>query len=165
MLTPHFALAEFTVTSTGLLNHPPPEVQCNLRVLCAAVLEPFRVQTGPLRVTSGYRSKAVNDKLREQGVGASPKSLHLTGEAADVVPRWVAREVAWDMLVERVRAGTLLVDEAIVYEASPHLHLAFTTTRVPRGRLRVKPRVPWGGRRYVPWAEYVAAGHTLPPLE
>lgn len=156
ILTPHFRLSELTGTTTGLPNEPTPDVVASLRVLCAAVLEPLRTRTGPLRVTSGYRSPAVNAAVR-----GSPTSLHRTGEAADVVPLATTREDAWEHLVALVRYGALPVDEAIVYETTGHLHLAYTTTRPPRYRLLVSVRGTH--QRYVAWEAY-RRNSTLPPV-
>jgi len=60
----HFALAEFTRSESakrhGVSNEPTPEHLENLKVLCEKVLEPIRVKFGPINISSGYRSKALN---------------------------------------------------------------------------------------------------------
>lgn len=40
--------------------------------------------TTPLEILSGYRTEASNQRLREQGVPAARKSLHMEGKAADI---------------------------------------------------------------------------------
>jgi uncharacterized protein YcbK (DUF882 family) len=40
--------------------------------------------TTPLEILSGYRTEASNKRLREQGVPAARKSLHMEGKAADI---------------------------------------------------------------------------------
>lgn len=40
--------------------------------------------TAPLEILSGYRTAASNQRLREQGVPAARKSLHMDGKAADI---------------------------------------------------------------------------------
>lgn len=89
MLSPHFSLAELTVSETaaraGIDNTPPPEIVERLKRLCIA-LEAVRVRLGgaPIIVTSGYRSPQVNTLVR-----GAPSSQHLRGEAADfIVPRF-----------------------------------------------------------------------------
>ena len=84
LLTPHFALREFTKSATamkhGIDNRPTPEVIENLKRLCQHTLEPLREKLGlPIVITSGFRTKALNDII----VHASRKSQHMTGQAAD----------------------------------------------------------------------------------
>ena len=40
--------------------------------------------TAPLEILSGYRTAESNQRLREQGVPAARKSLHMDGKAADI---------------------------------------------------------------------------------
>lgn len=76
----HFTLEELTVTDTGIANIPNDVQRVNLRNLVTAVLDPVRdILKAPIKVNSGFRSKAVNSK-----VGGSATSQHLTGEAADL---------------------------------------------------------------------------------
>lgn len=147
-LTPHFALGEFVATSTGVPNFPPPEAICALRSLCSAVLEPWRERIGrPLTITSGFRSREVNDELRRRGRSASLTSQHLVGEAADVL--LADRRTAWLVLVQLAAAG-LPVDQAITYEDQPHVHVSHTARWNARRELLVHTR----GGDYVPWADY-----------
>lgn len=44
----------------------------------------------PIIVTSGYRTKATNERLRQQGIDAARNSFHLRGRAADVNIRGVS---------------------------------------------------------------------------
>lgn len=81
-LTENFTLEEMCVTLTGLENtlDAGSKEAANLRELCACVLQPLRTLYGkPIRVSSGYRSKAVNDC-----VGGAASSQHLKGQAADI---------------------------------------------------------------------------------
>lgn len=142
-LTPHFTLAEMERTATGLPNVAPPVAIHALEALAAFVLEPLRRDVGALRVTSGYRSPAVN-----AAVGGSRTSQHLRGEAADVVPLAVPRAVLWGRIVARL--GTLPIDQAILYEDAPHVHVS-TTSRYPN---RGQALVHTADGRYVPWVSY-----------
>lgn len=91
-----FTPDELTATSTGLPNTPTPEAACRLQALVQHVLQPARLALGmPVRVTSAYRSPAVN-----RAVGGAPHSQHLRGEAADLTCRDNAR------LFAIVRTGT-----------------------------------------------------------
>jgi hypothetical protein len=82
-LSEHFALAEFTRSESakrhGVSNEPTPEHLENLKVLCEKVLEPIRVKFGPINISSGYRSKALNHYI-----GGSLKSQHCEAKAADI---------------------------------------------------------------------------------
>ena len=84
LLSPHFCLDEFTKSSTaikhGIQNVPPQEAVENLRRLCANALEPLREELGlPVVITSGFRTKALNDLLAH----SSERSQHMQGQAAD----------------------------------------------------------------------------------
>lgn len=88
-LSPHFTLAELTVSETaaraGIDNDPSPEAIERLKKLCQ-LLEAVRVRLGgaPIVVNSGYRSPKVNALVR-----GAPTSQHCRGEAADfIVPRF-----------------------------------------------------------------------------
>jgi zinc D-Ala-D-Ala carboxypeptidase len=83
-LSPHFTLDELThsqkAVRRGLDNTPPPDVLENLRKL-AQLLEAVRTHIGrPVLISSGYRSRAVND-----AVGGAVTSQHLRGQAADFI--------------------------------------------------------------------------------
>lgn len=122
-LSPHFALAELTRTSTGLPNEPDAEARARLVLLCTHVLEPVRALLGvPLRVTSGYRSPAVN-----AAIGGARQSQHMLGEAADIVPVGYPGGVlaAMEVLVREVRAGRLVVDQIIVYPTGGFCHVSY----------------------------------------
>ena len=86
MLSPYFALQEFTRTSTGLTNIPGPEELANLQALVDNVLHPARVALGPIHINSGFRSVTVN-----RMVGGSKTSHHLRGMAADL-DHWRSNE-------------------------------------------------------------------------
>ena len=76
----YFTIKELSSTNTGLSNIPPYEVQKNLEALVENVLDPLREKYGkPIRVNSGYRSAAVNAKVK-----GARNSDHLYGYAADI---------------------------------------------------------------------------------
>ena len=88
-LSPHFTLAELTVSDTaarrGIANEPPPDVVQALK-RTALGLEAVRVRLGgaPVIVTSGYRSLELN-----RAIGSKDTSQHVKGEASDfIVPRF-----------------------------------------------------------------------------
>jgi len=84
-LSEHFTLAELTPSSTakrlGIKNEPTPaHLEC-LKGLATNVLDKVREHFAkPIWVSSGYRSKALNDVTP----GSSATSQHCSGEAADL---------------------------------------------------------------------------------
>jgi zinc D-Ala-D-Ala carboxypeptidase len=83
-LSPHFTLAEFTVSETaarkGIDNEPGEAAIENLKRL-AARLEQVRFLFGaPVIITSGYRSPPLNE-----AVGGAKNSAHMWGYAADFI--------------------------------------------------------------------------------
>lgn len=84
-LSPNFTLEELTQSTSanrlGISNEPTPEVIDNLQLLVTNVLQPLRTALGrSIRVTSGYRSPAVN-----KAVGGVKSSQHSEGKAVDIV--------------------------------------------------------------------------------
>lgn len=60
----YFTLEELCATKTGLTNIPNWQAVENLKALVNNVLDPLRESWGkPIIVTSGFRCKAVNDKV------------------------------------------------------------------------------------------------------
>jgi len=91
LLSPHFAVLEFTESATarkhGIVNEPTPDALANLIRLCTCTLEPLRMALGlPVVITSGYRCKALNDKVAHH----AQRSQHILGQAADFYIGWVA---------------------------------------------------------------------------
>lgn len=123
-LSPHFTLAEFTLSTTaaqmGLDNTPPPDAHANLAKL-AGVLERVRVLLGgkPILISSGYRSPQVN-----AAVGGVSNSAHLTGLACDFTapgagtPKDICRVLEPHM-------ADLGIDQ-LIYEFSSWVHLGLS---------------------------------------
>jgi hypothetical protein len=90
-MTPHFTLAELTVTDHREFDNTPNESEkANLQRL-AEFLELVKTTLGgkPIMVNSAYRSKQVND-----AVGSKDTSQHRIGCAADIrVPGMTPDEV------------------------------------------------------------------------
>jgi zinc D-Ala-D-Ala carboxypeptidase len=81
-LSANFSLNELTKSDTAtrhdIDNTPTMQVIENLQDLVDNVLQPLREKFGPVVVTSGYRSPAVN-----RAIGGSTTSDHCLGYAAD----------------------------------------------------------------------------------
>jgi hypothetical protein len=90
-MTPHFSLAELTVTDHREFDNTPNETElANLQRL-AEFLELVKITLGgkPIMVNSAFRSKQVND-----AVGSKDTSQHRVGCAADIrVPGMTPDEV------------------------------------------------------------------------
>lgn len=82
----YFTITELCYSDTakknGIYNEPTAAVADNLVRLVENVLDPLRQAYGkPIKVNSGYRSKALNKIIPN----ASKTSQHLEGKAADIV--------------------------------------------------------------------------------
>jgi len=83
-LSKNLSLAEVTKSATamrrGIANEPTIEHLENLKAVAENVFQPLRDEfLCPIAVTSGYRSKALND-----AIGGSLTSQHCKGEALDL---------------------------------------------------------------------------------
>lgn len=84
---PNFTYEELlhsdTAVREGIQNVPDDlRVWDNMEYLAREVLQPVRDKFGPIRVTSGYRSAALNKVIP----GSSATSHHCSGSAADIEP-------------------------------------------------------------------------------
>ena len=142
-LSAHLTLDEVTRTGTGLQNDPGADQLWALLNLARFAFEPLRMSVGPMQVTSGLRTSAVN-----AAVGGASKSQHVKGEALDVKPLRMASPAAFEVLAREVAAG-LPIDQAILYHPSRggHIHFSHSVTRPPRGQLLYAP----AGGGYVAW--------------
>lgn len=107
-LSDHFTLEEFTKSQTairrGIRNNPTAAHREAMVLLCEFVLEPVRTHFGrPVRITSGYRSAALN-----RAINGSDSSQHSKGEAADFeipgvsnreVAKWIEANLRFDQLI------------------------------------------------------------------
>lgn len=142
-LSRHFTLAEFVRTGTGLANQPGITAQEGLVALCAEVLEPLRAALGaPIRITSGFRSEAVNAAVK-----GSPTSAHRFGLAADI--KSSAGDATYILRVLH-QLDLDELDQAIGYDPARggHVHVGLARPgRLPRRQFL------WAGAGggYVPW--------------
>ncbi len=79
----NFLLSELIRSSTAkrldIDNEPTKKHLRNLQRTVDLLLQPLRDAVGPIRVSSGYRSKALN-----RAIGGSNKSQHCKAEALDL---------------------------------------------------------------------------------
>ena len=82
-LSKNFTLSEITRSNTAarlnIKNAPNKEHLKNMQVLVRDLIQPMRDALGPIRISSGYRSPALN-----RAIGGSSKSQHCKGQALDL---------------------------------------------------------------------------------
>ena len=117
-LSEHFSLDEMirsqTATRLGIDNSPPDAAVVALRALCEAVLEPLRAHFGPIQISSGYRSPALNRRI-----GGVATSQHCRGEAAD----FIVPSESLQVVFEHIRASGLSFDQVII-EGGAWIHVS-----------------------------------------
>ena len=121
-----FSWNELTKTRTGLPNVPTVEQGKNLVLLTRTLDQVREYVRRPMRVTSAFRSPAVNAK-----VGGAPDSRHLTGLAADVKVLGLSAE---DLSVSTIESGASF-DKLIWYPLTGHLHIQVDPNRARRRTL------------------------------
>ena len=139
-MTPHFTLAELTVTDHREFDNTPNETEiANLQRL-AEFLEQVRTLLGKsIMVNSAFRSKAVND-----AVGSKDSSQHRVGCAADFrVP-----DMTPDQVVKAIIASNLGYDQIIrEFDRWTHISVPNVAGAAPRkskliiDKLGVRPYV------------------------
>jgi zinc D-Ala-D-Ala carboxypeptidase len=103
ILSKNFTLQEFTKSVTAIRNDidnsPNAEHIRNIQLLVKYVLQPLREGLNkPIRITSGYRSEALNKAIK-----GSKKSQHCKGQAADLqfkVDGVMNNKAIWDKVIE-----------------------------------------------------------------
>lgn len=142
MLSEHFSLKEMifsqNATRYNIKNYPGEAEMNNLKRLCA-LLERVRAMLGkPVRVSSGYRCKQVN-----QIVNGDPKSQHLIGCASDFdcdkfgTPR---------QIVDKIKAAGIEFDQLIL-EYDEWVHISVPAP-LHKARKEVLIRDHSGTRKY-----------------
>lgn len=114
-LTPHFSLAELTVTNTKLDNIPSKEVIEVLRTT-AFYMEKVRELLGNVAITvnSGYRSPDVN-----RAVGGTSNSSHTYGYAVDFTAYGHT-----PLTISNILAKSNLKFDQLIYEKT-WVHISF----------------------------------------
>lgn len=141
-LSENFSLAEFVKTSTGIDNIPTPEAIENLKALVTNVLQPLRTYINkPIRITSGYRSPAVNAAVG----GSSTTSQHMKGQAADLQIDGMTNQ----QIIDTVRKLKLPYDQIIDEQlrGSKWIHVSYSKTGNRKAWLTARDK-QGGGTQY-----------------
>lgn len=129
-LTPHFTLAELTnseIAARHGWDNTPNEFEIQNLTRLAHLLEQVRVAVGnkPVMVSSGYRSKQVND-----AVGSKDTSQHRIGCAADFkVPGMSPHDVVRACVDAYVPFDQIILE----FQAWTHISVPNIATARPRG--------------------------------
>lgn len=131
-LTANFTLDELTRTRFALDNTPTPQVVENLRTLAEKVLQPLRDAVGPVNVTSGYRSKLVNE-----AANGARNSDHLWGYAADLQSPDGDHRKIYDWLKANAMFSQLIYEFG--NDAQPQwVHVSYNSKDLKREILRAR---------------------------
>lgn len=102
------------------INNIPNDMQIldNLLVLITECLQPIRNYIGkPIRITSGYRCKPLNELPT---VGGAKNSQHLTGQAADIVIAGMTPKQVIDKII-----GSGVEYDQLINEYNLWTHISF----------------------------------------
>ena len=125
-LSPHFLLSEFLNLGKYPENIPTLQAVVNLTYGCHLLLEPARLEVGPILINSGYRCETVNRR-----VGGVPNSQHRLGQAADIRP---SDPQQFQRLVNFLKAHPL-TDQLLT--GNGWLHISWNPFGPPRHFVRI----------------------------
>ena len=125
-LSNHFSLSEFCQLSKYPDNIPTMQAVANMAYGCHLLLEPARLEVGPIIVNSGFRYSRVNAL-----VGGVANSQHLLGQAADIRPKAPSQ---FQHLVAFLKTCEY-TDQLLT--ASSWLHISWNPFATPRHYVRV----------------------------
>ena len=125
-LSEHFTLAEMVASATALkmnIDNTPTDIEVKrLRALCQHVLEPLRKHFGVIRVTSGYRCRALN-----KAVNGVSNSQHMRGEAADIHCSCVGQALKMAYYVRDHMTFDQLLVERVMLNGCCWIHVSFVS--------------------------------------
>ena len=155
-LTPHFTLAELTVSPTakrlGLPNTPTAAHIENMKYVCEKILEPVRAHFGkPVQVNSSYRSPAVN-----KAVGGSPTSQHSNGEAVDFEVPGISNKVVADWVADNLEFDQVILEFYSAKDGanSGWVHASIKRSGANRRQRLIATKSKSGGTVYTPVADF-----------
>ena len=118
-LSPHFTLEELAFSQAasrkGIDNKPSREVVAHLATLAEGLEKVRALLGGPIRITSGYRSPALN-----AAIGGAKNSAHMSGFAADFVCPSFGSPLD---IVKAIAASSIKFDQCI--QEGMWVHISF----------------------------------------
>ena len=154
-LSENLTLAEVIKSSTakrlGIDNTPTDQHLENLKLVAKHIFQPIREHFNkPINVSSGYRSKALNDATP----GSSATSQHCSGEALDLDQDSMNTGVTNKMVFEFIK-NNLNFDQLIwefgTDQNPDWVHVSYESTGRQRKQILKAVRVN-GKTTYKPWA-------------
>jgi hypothetical protein len=138
-ISTHLNLAEVTRSDSakrhGIDNTPTAEHLENFKLLAEKVFEPIRLHfKEPIFISSGYRSKALNDFI-----GGSASSQHCKGQAIDIdmdgSKNGVTNKMVFDFIVSRLDFDQCIHEFGT--DANPDwVHVSYVKTGNRKQKLR-----------------------------
>jgi zinc D-Ala-D-Ala carboxypeptidase len=138
-ISTHLNLAEVTRSDSakrhGIDNTPTAEHLENFKLLAEKVFEPIRLHfKEPIFISSGYRSKALNDFI-----GGSASSQHCKGQAIDIdmdgSKGGVTNKMVFDFIVSRLDFDQCIHEFGT--DANPDwVHVSYVKTGNRKQKLR-----------------------------
>jgi hypothetical protein len=125
-LSNHFTLAEFINANKYPDNNPTMQHVVNMAYGCLMLLEPARLEVGPIIINSGFRNSRVNAQ-----VGGIRNSQHLQGCAADIRPKDPRQ---FQLLVDFLKSHEL-TDQLLT--GNGWLHISWTPFSPPRHDVKI----------------------------
>jgi hypothetical protein len=151
-ISTHLNLAEVTRSDSakrhGIDNTPTPEHLENFKLLAEKVFEPIRLHfKEPIFISSGYRSKALNDLIK-----GSLSSQHCKGQAIDIdmdgSKGGVTNKMVFDFIKSRLDFDQLIAE--FPENSNPAwVHVSYVKTG-NRKQILVAKRIS-GATRYIPY--------------
>jgi zinc D-Ala-D-Ala carboxypeptidase len=157
-LSTNLALSEVTRSETakrkGISNMPTPEHIENFKKLAEKVFQPIREHFGvPIRISSGYRSEALNKAIGGAGKMVNgkyvPSSQHCTGEAIDIDMDGtsITNKQVFDYIKDNLDFDQLIA-EFPVNENPAWVHVSYESTGKQRKQILVAKKVG-GATKYI----------------
>lgn len=138
-ISTHLNLAEVTRSDTakrnGIDNTPTADHLENFKLLAEKVFEPIRLHfKTPIFISSGYRSKALNDFIK-----GSPNSQHCKGQAIDIdmdaSNSGVTNKMIFDFIVSRLEFDQVIWEFGT--DANPDwVHVSYVKTGNRKQKLK-----------------------------
>ncbi len=154
-LSENLTLAEVTKSNTakrlGIDNTPTAEHLHNLKLVAQNIFQPIREHfKKPINVSSGYRSKALNDATP----GSSATSQHCSGEALDLdqdsMNTGITNKMVFDYIKNNLDFDQLIWEFGT--DTNPDwVHVSYESTGRQRRQVLKAVRVN-GKVSYKPWA-------------